>query len=80
MKGTVQRKMAIADVNPEALNTTADTYQIEYRFDSLEKALRGIDFDAVDEEPVYLVVLLLSPVEQTREHLVALESVSRLLQ
>jgi len=40
----------------------------------------GIDFDAVDGEPVFLVVLLLSPVGQTREHLVALEGVSRLLQ
>jgi PTS system fructose-specific IIA component/PTS system nitrogen regulatory IIA component len=41
---------------------------------------QGIDFDAMDGEPVHLIVLLLSPIGQSREHLKALEGVARILQ
>lgn len=40
---------------------------------------RPIDFAAIDNEPVDLVVLLLVPVDARREHLAALATVSRRL-
>ena len=40
----------------------------------------GIDFGSQDGAPVHVIILLLSPVGQSREHLVALEGVSRILQ
>ena len=39
----------------------------------------GIDFDSLDGEPVYLIVLLISPPNRPGEHLRMLESVSRVL-
>jgi PTS system fructose-specific IIA component/PTS system nitrogen regulatory IIA component len=39
----------------------------------------GIDFDSVDGRPVHLVFLLISPPGASREHLLALESISRRL-
>ncbi len=39
----------------------------------------GVDFDSVDQAPVQLVVLLVSPVDQTGLHIQALARVSRLL-
>jgi len=35
----------------------------------------GVDFDALDEQPVYTVFLILSPAEQPEEHLRAMEIV-----
>jgi len=40
---------------------------------------KGIDFDALDGEPVYLVFLLLAPQEAAGTHLKALAKISRLL-
>ncbi len=37
----------------------------------------GIDFASLDGEPVYIMILLVSPPENTRDHLRALETVSR---
>ena len=37
----------------------------------------GIDFSALDKQPVYSVVLLISPVEDPDKHLQAMESVFR---
>ena len=34
---------------------------------------RGVDFSALDKQPVYSVVLLLSPLDQPEEHLQAME-------
>jgi len=39
---------------------------------------RGIDFDALDGEPVHLIFLLLSPPESGGQHLRALSKISRL--
>ena len=39
----------------------------------------GIDFESVDDQPVHLVVLLISPPGETREHLRALEQTSKVL-
>jgi mannitol/fructose-specific phosphotransferase system IIA component (Ntr-type) len=39
----------------------------------------GIDFESVDDQPVHLVVLLISPPGETREHLRALERTSKVL-
>jgi mannitol/fructose-specific phosphotransferase system IIA component (Ntr-type) len=40
---------------------------------------KGIDFNSIDEQPVHLVILLISPVNANREHLLALETVARQL-
>ena len=39
----------------------------------------GVPFDSVDNEPVYVLVMLISPQERPSEHLRALEGVSRCL-
>jgi PTS system fructose-specific IIA component/PTS system nitrogen regulatory IIA component len=39
----------------------------------------GVPFDSVDSEPVYVLVMLISPQERPSEHLRALEGVSRCL-
>ena len=41
---------------------------------------RGIDFSALDSQPVYSVVMLLSPDDQPQQHLQAMEIVFRSLQ
>ncbi|MCM8765768.1 MAG: PTS sugar transporter subunit IIA [Candidatus Omnitrophica bacterium] len=40
---------------------------------------KGIDFDSLDEEPVYIVFLLLAPQDSAGPHLKALALISRLL-
>ena len=40
---------------------------------------KGVSFDSVDTEPVYVLVMLVSPQERPSEHLRALEGVSRYL-
>ncbi len=40
---------------------------------------QGIEFESLDGEPVYLVFLLLAPVESTGAHLKALAKISRIL-
>jgi len=39
----------------------------------------GIDFDSLDDQPVHLLLLLVSPPDNSNEHLRALEAVSRCL-
>lgn len=38
---------------------------------------RGVDFNALDKQPVYSVILLLSPEDRTEEHLQAMEVIFR---
>ena len=40
---------------------------------------KGIDFDAMDNEPVHLLILIVSPGNTVGPHLKALSSVSRIL-
>jgi nitrogen PTS system EIIA component len=40
---------------------------------------KGVEWDALDGEPVYLVFLVLSPARQPGVHLTVLEAISRLL-
>ena len=40
---------------------------------------RGIDFDALDGEPVYIIFLLVAPADAAGNHLKALAKISRLL-
>lgn len=42
-------------------------------------APKGVSFDSVDNDPVYVLVMLVSPQERPSEHLRALEGVSRCL-
>ena len=42
-------------------------------------SVKGVPFDSVDNDPVYVLVMLISPQERPSEHLRALESVSRCL-
>ena len=39
----------------------------------------GIDFQSIDEKPVYIVVLLVSPIDRTGPHIQALARISRLM-
>ena len=40
---------------------------------------RGLDFDAIDKEPVYLLFLIVSPANTTGPHIRALSAISRIL-
>lgn len=40
---------------------------------------QGIDFQSIDEKPVYIVVLLASPTDKTGPHIQALARISRLM-
>ena len=40
---------------------------------------QGIDFQSIDEKPVYIVVLLASPIDKTGPHIQALARISRLM-
>jgi fructose-specific phosphotransferase system IIA component len=42
-------------------------------------AKEGIDFESIDDKPVTIVILLVSPVEQTSSHIQALAKISRLM-
>ena len=41
---------------------------------------KGVDFNALDKEPVYTIVLLLSPLDKPDEHLQAMENIFSNLQ
>ena len=45
----------------------------------LARLVKPIDFAAIDDEPVDLVFLLLTPENAGREHLAALAAISRML-
>jgi fructose-specific phosphotransferase system IIA component len=46
---------------------------------ALGTARQPIDFDSVDNKPVSIVILLVSPVDQTGPHIQALARISRLM-
>ena len=46
---------------------------------AIGKPAQGLDFESVDGKPVTLIVLLVSPVDQTGPHIQALARISRLM-
>ncbi|MFA6187133.1 MAG: PTS sugar transporter subunit IIA [Phycisphaerae bacterium] len=40
---------------------------------------QGVDFQSIDEKPVYIVVMLASPIDKTGPHIQALARISRLM-
>ena len=40
---------------------------------------QGIDFQSIDDKPVYIIVLLVSPIDRTGPHIQALARISRLM-
>lgn len=46
---------------------------------SFGKSNEGVEFDALDNKPVYLLFLLLAPMESSNLHIKALAKISRLL-
>jgi PTS system nitrogen regulatory IIA component len=47
---------------------------------AIGKSSTGIDFSALDKQPVYSVILLISPVDNPDKHLQAMENIFRHLQ
>lgn len=60
--------VAIPHTKHESVNRPIGTVAISHQ---------GVDFQSIDNEPVYILVLLISPVDRTGEHLRALENVTR---
>lgn len=57
------------------------------KFDSIKQAVAaigisesGIDFSSLDKQPVYTVILLISPADNPDKHLQAMEQIFKLLQ
>ena len=46
---------------------------------ALGKTVKPIDFESIDSKPVSMIVLLLSPADQTGPHIQALANISRLM-
>jgi PTS system nitrogen regulatory IIA component len=46
---------------------------------SFGRSMNGLDFDSIDEQPVYLFFLLLAPENSAGMHLTALAKISRML-
>jgi mannitol/fructose-specific phosphotransferase system IIA component (Ntr-type) len=59
---------------PHAKHTSVD-----HLIGAVGLSQKGIPFDSVDNEPVFVLVMLISPQERPSEHLRALEGVSRCL-
>ena len=53
--------------------------QLEHPYGFFAKLIDPVDFDAIDDEPVDLIFLLLAPENASAEHLKILAKVSRLL-
>jgi len=47
---------------------------------ALARHVEGVDFDAIDGQPVHIVVVLLAPANEDRSHLEMLASLARTLQ
>lgn len=63
--------VAVPHVKHESIKRIAAT---------IGRSSRGVDFQALDRAPVYVVVILLSPADQPERHLAAMERVFRYLQ
>lgn len=57
----------------------AKTNMVTEQIAAIAVSRKGIDFDALDGEPVYIIFLLVAPAEAAGNHLKALAKVSRLL-
>jgi PTS system fructose-specific IIA component/PTS system nitrogen regulatory IIA component len=64
----IGRGVAIPHTKHESVNRLVGTVAVSHV---------GVPFDSLDNEPVFIVVMLISPQDRPGEHLRALESVSR---
>ncbi len=46
---------------------------------AIGRAAKPVDFESIDGKPVWLVILLISPVDQTASHIQALARISRIM-
>ena len=53
---------------------------VRYTMSVFGRSERGVEFDSLDGKPVHLIFLLVAPENSSREHLMALARISRLLQ
>jgi fructose-specific phosphotransferase system IIA component len=62
--------IAIPHIKTDCVSTTTGALGISQK---------GVDFESLDGEPVYISFLLLTPVEATNEHLLAISEISHFL-
>ena len=53
--------------------------QVDRVVGTLAWSQAGLEFDSIDDQPVHLLVVLLAPLDQNREHVQALAKVARLM-
>ena len=89
--GSITEEDAVAEVvlEREELGTTGigegiavphgKSGAVESLLAAFGRSVRGIDFEALDNQPVHLFFLLVAPKNSTGPHLIALARISRLL-
>ena len=89
--GSITQEDAVAEVvlEREELGTTGigegiavphgKSGAVESLLAAFGRSVRGIDFEALDNQPVHLFFLLVAPKNSTGPHLIALARISRLL-
>ena len=76
---TKREKLGSTAVGNGIANPHANVFNIEKPKVLVATLSKGLDFYAIDEQPVDVIFLLLAPNEKSSEHLQALALISRLL-
>ena len=58
----------------------SSTTAVKEAIAAVGRSSRGIDFSSLDKQPVYSVILLISPVDNPDKHLQAMENIFKHLQ